>query len=46
MKKKKNIIWIVTDQQRADTLSVNGCENCNTPNIDLLARTGVNFKNH
>ncbi len=41
----KNVIWIVTDQQRADTLSINGSENSATPNLDILARTGINFKN-
>lgn len=41
--KKPNLIWIVTDQQRAETLSINGCENAATPNLDLLARTGLNF---
>lgn len=43
MEKKKNVIWIMTDQQRAETLSINGCENASTPNIDMLARTGANF---
>lgn len=43
MQKKENVIWIVTDQQRAETLSINGSTNSNTPNIDLLARTGVNL---
>ena len=42
---KKNILWIVTDQQRADSISINGSKNSSTPNIDMLARTGVNFTN-
>ncbi|MFV0503489.1 MAG: sulfatase [Lachnospirales bacterium] len=41
---QKNVIWIVTDQQRAESLSVNGSENSSTPNIDGLAKTGINFK--
>ena len=43
--KKPNILWIITDQQRAETLSINGCENASTPNLDVLAKTGANFTN-
>lgn len=45
MEHRKNVIWIVTDQQRAETLSINGSENSSTPHLDSLARTGVNFTN-
>lgn len=45
MEQRKNVIWIVTDQQRAETLSINGSENSSTPHLDSLARTGVNFTN-
>lgn len=45
MKKRSNVIWIVTDQLRAQALGVNGDPNVKTPNIDFLARTGVNFTN-
>lgn len=45
MQTKPNVIWILTDQQRFDTLSVNGSENSATPNLDMLARTGANFTN-
>lgn len=38
-----NAIWILCDQLRAQALSINGDPNVRTPNIDLLARTGVNF---
>lgn len=40
---KKNVIWIVADQLRADALGVNGDPNVRTPNIDSLALGGVNF---
>jgi len=43
MSNNPNIIWIMTDQQRAETLSINGCENATTPTLDMLAKTGVNF---
>ncbi|MFV0401616.1 MAG: sulfatase [Oscillospiraceae bacterium] len=40
---KKNILWIVSDQHRAQALGINGDANVNTPNLDMLAKTGVNF---
>lgn len=43
MSKKPNLLWIITDQQRAETLSINGSRNSSTPNLDMLARTGANF---
>lgn len=43
MMEKPNVIWIVTDQLRAQALGVNGDPNVHTPNIDFLARTGINF---
>ena len=43
MNNRKNVIWIVTDQQRAESLSINGSCNSSTPNLVTLARTGVNF---
>jgi arylsulfatase A-like enzyme len=47
MKKNKqyNVIWIFGDQHQAGMLSCNGDPNVNTPNIDRLARQGLNFKN-
>ena len=42
-KNKKNILFILTDQQRFDTLGCNGAPQCQTPNIDKLAEEGVNF---
>ena len=44
--KKKNIIFICTDQQRVDTLSVyNKDAICRTPFLDALARESVVFDN-
>lgn len=45
MQKRPNVIWIVTDQLRAQALGINGDLNVRTPNIDFLARTGLNFTN-
>ncbi|MHC4873632.1 MAG: sulfatase family protein, partial [Planctomycetota bacterium] len=39
-----NVIWIFTDQHQATMLSCNGDPNVNTPNIDRLANSGINFK--
>jgi arylsulfatase len=38
-----NILWIVTDQQRWDTIGELGNNYVNTPNIDRLVREGVTF---
>ncbi|OLV18490.1 sulfatase family protein [Deinococcus marmoris] len=38
-----NILLFYTDQQRWDTLSVNGNRETITPNLDALVREGVNF---
>ncbi len=43
--KKKNIIWIFSDQQSGYTLGCNGDPNAHTPTIDRLAGDGFNFKN-
>ncbi len=40
---KENIIMIVADQWRSDSLRINGNEACVTPNLDQLAKDGVNF---
>lgn len=43
---KPNILLLVTDQQRWDTVSAYGLnELCRTPHIDALARRGVRFDN-
>ncbi len=44
--KKKNIIYILADQQRYDTVSAyNKNDICKTPNIDKLASEGMKFTN-
>lgn len=45
MEKKKNIIFIFSDQQRHDTLGCYGQKLDVTPNIDFLASQGVRFEN-
>lgn len=42
---KKNLLFIITDQQRYDALSIAGNTVLQTPNLDRLARQGVFFKN-
>jgi len=44
-KRRPNILWICTDQQRWDTISGLGNEHIRTPNIDRLANEGVAFLN-
>jgi arylsulfatase A-like enzyme len=43
--KRPNIVVLYTDQQRWDTFAANGNHIIETPNLDALARTGVNFGN-
>lgn len=46
MKKRKNILLLVSDQQRYDTVSAYGKNDiCKTPNIDWLAENGMKFTN-
>ncbi|MCT4597884.1 MAG: sulfatase [Vallitalea sp.] len=40
---KSNVIWIFGDQLRGQAIGYNGDPNAITPNIDNLARLGVNF---
>ena len=40
---KPNVLLIMTDQQRPDTLGFRGETPCRTPNIDRLAAQGVSF---
>ena len=42
---RKNILVILTDQQRLDSLGVYGSGLCNTPVVDALAQRGVSFTN-
>jgi arylsulfatase A-like enzyme len=40
---RPNILWILTDEQRADSLGCNGAPWARTPCLDRLAAQGVNF---
>ena len=40
-----NIILIITDQQRYDTINALGFPYMDTPNLDRLVREGVSFDN-
>lgn len=42
---KPNIILIMTDQQRADTIAATGASWMHTPNLDRLVREGFAFTN-
>jgi len=42
---KKNLLIIMTDQQRYDALGIAGNTVLQTPNLDRLARSGAYFKN-
>lgn len=43
LKHRPNILLILTDQQRYDTLGCYGAEICRTPHLDGLAARGVRF---
>jgi arylsulfatase A-like enzyme len=42
---KPNLLFIITDQQRFDALSISGNKILKTPNLDRLAKQGVWFRN-
>jgi len=42
---KKNLLFIIVDQQRYDALSIASNPIVKTPNLDKLARQGAYFKN-
>jgi len=42
---RPDILFLLTDQQRADTLAAAGCPWMITPNLDRLAADGVTFTN-
>ena len=46
MSAKKNVLLIVVDQWRGDTLSVLGHPCLQTPNLDALCADAVTFRNH
>jgi arylsulfatase A-like enzyme len=41
--KRQNILLILTDQHRYDTLGCYGAQTCRTPHLDALAQRGVRF---
>ncbi len=43
MKKRPNIVLVMTDQQRGDALSIEGHPYLMTPNLDALAEGGIRF---
>ncbi|MEP4196899.1 MAG: sulfatase-like hydrolase/transferase [Aliishimia sp.] len=45
MTKRPNIVFILTDQQRIDTIAANGFDHMVTPNIDALVHRGAVFEN-
>ena len=42
---KPNLLFIMTDQQRSDALSIAGNTVLDTPNLDRLAKQGDYFEN-
>jgi arylsulfatase A-like enzyme len=44
VKKKPNVLMIVTDQQRADTIHALGNDVIRTPALDALAKEGTSFR--
>ncbi|MCB9881857.1 MAG: sulfatase-like hydrolase/transferase [Planctomycetes bacterium] len=40
---RPNVLFLFTDDQRADTLSSFGATNCRTPNMDRITTAGVSF---
>lgn len=45
MTKRPNIVFILTDQQRIDTIAANGFNHMITPNLDALVHNGAVFEN-
>ena len=45
MTKRPNIVFIITDQQRFDTIAALGADHMITPNLDRLAARGTAFEN-
>ncbi len=43
--KRPNVVFILTDDQRCDTIGLSGQSQVKTPNIDRLGREGVYFRN-
>ena len=45
MERKPNVLWIMTDEQRSDSLGCYGSPWARTPNLDALASRGALFTN-
>lgn len=45
MTKRPNIVFIITDQQRYDTIAALGFDHMITPNLDRLVKRGTAFEN-
>ena len=45
MTERPNIVFIITDQQRFDTIAALGFDHMITPNLDRLAARGTAFEN-
>lgn len=43
MKKKPNILFFLTDDQRFDTIHALGCDEIYTPNLDMFSKESVVF---
>ena len=43
MEKKPNILLVITDQQRRNSLGAYGCRYVETPNLDALAQEGTRY---
>src|SRR3954469_16255795 len=43
--RKPNVVFVLTDNQRWDTISLNERSQVKTPNIDRLGREGLYFRN-
>ncbi len=41
--RRPNILWLMTDEQRADSMGYEGHPWAHTPNLDRVARAGVRF---
>lgn len=42
---RPNIVFVITDQQRFDTIAAHGHDHVDTPNLDRLVREGTSFLN-
>src|SRR5262245_28191185 len=42
--KRPNVVFVFTDDQRADTIAAHGNKHIKTPNLDKLAQRGTSFR--